>query len=134
MAINTAPSLNNSSAIPGPSTPIVPSSKAPPVIPRNPSSTIPSSTRPNSTSYPNSVSGSINNGSVAQASGSSSILSLGTSLSAASTGLSYTKSVYDKNLNRRAAEVSLSSFAFLFAETIQYLQKKSGGIQDLEGR
>lgn len=70
----------------------------------------------------------------AQVSGASSILSLGSTLSATGAGAYGGKTVYDKNLNRRAADVSLSSFAFLFAETIQYLQKKSGGIQDLEGR
>lgn len=43
-----------------------------------------------------------------------------------------TKSIYEKNLNRRAPDLSLSSFSFLFSEAIQYLQKQSSGIQDLE--
>lgn len=43
-------------------------------------------------------------------------------------------SKYDKNLNRRAADVSYSSFAFLFSEAVQYLQKQSSGVQDLEDK
>ncbi|CDO52051.1 hypothetical protein DV495_005191 [Geotrichum candidum] len=93
----------------GHSTPIVPSSKQPAVIPRTPSSTIPS-----------------------MRSAFSPAPSLA-SVSSASTSIS-TKSIYDKNLNRRAPEVSLSSFSFLFSEIIQNLQKKANGIQDLEKR
>lgn len=44
------------------------------------------------------------------------------------------KSIYTKNLNRRLPDLSLSSFSFLFSESIQYLQKKSNGIQDLEAK
>lgn len=44
-------------------------------------------------------------------------------------------SIYDKNLNKsRFAEVSGSSFAFLFSEIVQYTQKRVSGINDLERR
>lgn len=86
------------------SSPIVPSSKPPTSIPRNPSSTIPIAT-PGTPSNQHAPSLPLT-----------------------------TKSIYDKNLNRRSAEISLSSFAFLFSEMIQYFQKKSSGIQDLESR
>lgn len=96
-------------SIPGPSTPIIPSSRAPPAIPRTPSSTIP---------HP-----SINNNiSVHSSSVNSSSLSLRKA------------SIYEKNLHRKSIDVSISSYAFLFSEIIQYLQKKSTGIQDLERR
>lgn len=43
--------------------------------------------------------------------------------------------IYDRNLNKtRAAEVSLSAYAFLFSEMIQYTQKRVNGINDLEKR
>lgn len=43
------------------------------------------------------------------------------------------KSIYDRHLNRtQRSELSKSSFAFLFAEMIQYAQKQVAGIQDLE--
>lgn len=45
------------------------------------------------------------------------------------------KTIYDRNLNRtRTAELSRSSFAYLFAEMVAYAQKKVTGIQDLERR
>lgn len=92
-----------STAIPGPSTPIIPSSKAPPHIPRTPSSTLPHpSTTPKQSG--------INNSALRRS------------------------TIYDKNLHRKTGEVSLSAFAFLFSETIQYMQKQSSGIQDLERR
>lgn len=43
-------------------------------------------------------------------------------------------SKYDKNLNRKTSEVSNSAFAFLFAEMIQYTQRKAKGISDLEAK
>lgn len=43
--------------------------------------------------------------------------------------------IYDRNLNKtRTSEVSASAFAFLFAEIVQYTQKRVGGINDLERR
>ncbi|KAL1739203.1 NO signaling/Golgi transport ligand-binding domain-containing protein [Schizophyllum fasciatum] len=43
--------------------------------------------------------------------------------------------IYDRNLNKtRIAEVSLSAFAFLFSELVQYTQKRVSGINDLERR
>jgi len=48
---------------------------------------------------------------------------------------SRSKSLLERNLNRtKGAEVSLSSFSFLFSEMIQYAQKRVTGIQDLERR
>ncbi|OAJ36353.1 hypothetical protein BDV3_000989 [Batrachochytrium dendrobatidis] len=41
--------------------------------------------------------------------------------------------ILDRNLNRtRSSEVSLSAYAFLFSEMLQYAQKRVNGIQDLE--
>ncbi|EJD04413.1 TRAPP complex subunit trs31 [Fomitiporia mediterranea MF3/22] len=43
--------------------------------------------------------------------------------------------VYERNLNKtRTAEVSLSAYAFLFSEIVQYTQKRVSGISDLERR
>ena len=43
--------------------------------------------------------------------------------------------IYDRPLNKtRTAEVSASSFAFLFSEVVQYMQKRVSGIDDLERR
>ncbi|KAJ3576286.1 hypothetical protein NP233_g526 [Leucocoprinus birnbaumii] len=43
--------------------------------------------------------------------------------------------IYDRNLNKtRIAEVSASSFSFLFSEIVQYTQKRVSGINDLERR
>ena len=43
--------------------------------------------------------------------------------------------IYDRNLNKtRVAEVSLSAYAFLFSEIVQYTQKRVNGINDLEKR
>ena len=43
--------------------------------------------------------------------------------------------IYDRPLNKtRTAEVSASAFAFLFSETVQYMQKRVSGINDLERR
>jgi len=43
------------------------------------------------------------------------------------------KTIYDRHLNRtQRTELSKASFAFLFAEMIQYAQKQVSGIQDLE--
>lgn len=45
------------------------------------------------------------------------------------------KTIYDRNLNRsRNAELSRSSFAYLFMEMVTYAQKRVTGIQDLEKR
>eukprot|EP00842_Homolaphlyctis_polyrhiza_P003972 jgi/Hompol1/4576/HPOL_003721-RA len=41
--------------------------------------------------------------------------------------------ILERNLNKtKGAEVSLSAFAFLFSEMLQYAQKRVNGIQDLE--
>lgn len=41
--------------------------------------------------------------------------------------------IYDRNLNKtRGAEVSGAAFAFLFAEVVQYTQKRVSGINELE--
>ncbi|KAF9960837.1 TRAPP subunit trs31, partial [Modicella reniformis] len=41
--------------------------------------------------------------------------------------------ILDRPLNKtRGAEVSVSAFAFLFSEMLQYTQKRVHGIQDLE--
>ncbi|KZV74712.1 TRAPP I complex [Peniophora sp. CONT] len=43
--------------------------------------------------------------------------------------------IYDRPLNKaRAGEVSVSSFAFLFSEIVQYTQKRVAGISDFERR
>ncbi|KAF9513072.1 hypothetical protein BS47DRAFT_1344792 [Hydnum rufescens UP504] len=43
--------------------------------------------------------------------------------------------IYDRNLNKtRTAQVSLSAYAFLFSEIVQYTQKRVSGIGDLERR
>jgi trafficking protein particle complex subunit 5 len=45
------------------------------------------------------------------------------------------KSIYDRNLNRsRNAELSRSSFAFLFMEMVSYAHRRVKGIQDFEKR
>ncbi|KIY45264.1 TRAPP I complex [Fistulina hepatica ATCC 64428] len=43
--------------------------------------------------------------------------------------------IYDRSLTKpRISEVSLSAFAFLFSELVQYTQKRVSGINDLERR
>jgi len=43
--------------------------------------------------------------------------------------------IYERNLNKtRVAEVSASSFSFLFSEVVQYTQKRVSGVNDLEKR
>ena len=43
--------------------------------------------------------------------------------------------IYERNLNKsRTTEVSLSAFAFLYSEIVQYTQKRVNGIGDLERR
>ena len=43
--------------------------------------------------------------------------------------------IYDRILNKtRTAEVSLSAYAFLFSEIVQYTQKRVNGIGELERR
>ncbi|KAH3666437.1 hypothetical protein WICMUC_005705 [Wickerhamomyces mucosus] len=44
------------------------------------------------------------------------------------------KNIYDHSLSRRAPEVNLSSLAFLFSSIVDYSQKSSKGIQELEAR
>jgi hypothetical protein len=45
------------------------------------------------------------------------------------------KTIYDRHLNRsRTAELSKSSFAYLFGEMVTYAQRRVTGIQDLERR
>jgi len=43
-------------------------------------------------------------------------------------------SVYDRPLHKQRTEVSLSAFAFLFAEVVDYCLKKVGAMQELEER
>lgn len=43
-------------------------------------------------------------------------------------------SVYDRSIQRRRGEVSLSAFSLIFGEAIQYTQQKSKGVSELEGR
>ena len=43
-------------------------------------------------------------------------------------------SVLDKPMTKGRQEVSLSAYAFLFSEIVQYSQKRVSGIQDLEDR
>ncbi|KAK9481039.1 NO signaling/Golgi transport ligand-binding domain-containing protein [Lipomyces japonicus] len=40
--------------------------------------------------------------------------------------------IYDRNVNRRAPELALSSFAFLFSEIVHYSQKNVKGITEME--
>ncbi|KAK9378867.1 NO signaling/Golgi transport ligand-binding domain-containing protein [Kockiozyma suomiensis] len=42
--------------------------------------------------------------------------------------------VYDRNMNRRAPDLALSTFAFLFSEMVQYSQKNVKGVQEMENR
>ncbi|PAV21797.1 TRAPP complex subunit trs31 [Pyrrhoderma noxium] len=43
--------------------------------------------------------------------------------------------IYDRHLNKtRTTEVSLSAYAFLFSEIVQYTQRRVSGIADLERR
>lgn len=64
--------------------------------------------------------------------------SLSTTLATTSTGLripSNRKTIYDRNLNRsRNAELSRSSFAFLFMEMVSYAQRKIKSVSDFEKR
>mmetsp|Transcript_18226 Transcript_18226/g.41192 ORF Transcript_18226/g.41192 Transcript_18226/m.41192 type:complete len:191 (-) Transcript_18226:99-671(-) len=43
-------------------------------------------------------------------------------------------SIYDRSLQKPRSEVSLSAFAFLFSETVDYCLKKVGAMQELEDR
>jgi len=43
-------------------------------------------------------------------------------------------SIYDRNLNKKAPEISISSLSFLFCEIVNWAHKNSKGIQDLELR
>ena len=44
-------------------------------------------------------------------------------------------SILDRPLNKtRNSEVSLSAFAYLFSEMLQYAQKRASGIADLEAK
>ncbi|ANB13057.1 Trs31p [Sugiyamaella lignohabitans] len=119
-----------STALPGPSTPIVPSSRQPTGIPRTPSSTLPHP----STRSANSTSLLVRSGSGALGSAGSNT-TLHSNTSASSLIMSSKRiSKYDKNLSRKSTEVSLSSFAFIFSEAIQYMHKRATGIQDFENR
>ncbi|KAH3687718.1 hypothetical protein WICPIJ_001302 [Wickerhamomyces pijperi] len=44
------------------------------------------------------------------------------------------RNIYDHSLSRRAPEVNLSSLSYIFNVMIQYSQKNSKGIQELEGK
>lgn len=43
-------------------------------------------------------------------------------------------SIYDRSVQRKRGEVSLSAFSLVFGEAIQYAQQKSKGVSELEGR
>ncbi|CAH2355345.1 trafficking protein particle complex subunit 31 [[Candida] railenensis] len=43
-------------------------------------------------------------------------------------------SIYDRNINKKGLEISLSALSFLFCEIISWVQGQSKGIQDLEAR
>lgn len=43
-------------------------------------------------------------------------------------------SIYDRNLNKKTPEISVSSLSFLFCEIVNWSHKNSKGIQDLEQR
>lgn len=43
-------------------------------------------------------------------------------------------SIYDRNLNKKTPEISMSSLSFLFCEIVNWSHKNSKGIQDLELR
>lgn len=43
-------------------------------------------------------------------------------------------SVYDRNINKKSSEISLSSLSFLFCEIVNWAHTNSKGIQDLEQR
>lgn len=46
-----------------------------------------------------------------------------------------TTAIYERPLSKsRSAEVSLSAWAFLFSETIQYTQKRVSGVAEFEKR
>jgi len=46
-----------------------------------------------------------------------------------------TTTIYERNVNKtRTAEVSMSAWAFMFSEVVQYTQKRVSGIGDLERR
>lgn len=58
-----------------------------------------------------------------------------TALSTTTTNTKTRAAIYDRNLNKtRASQVSLSAYAFLFSEIVQYTQKRVSGIGDLERR
>ncbi|KAK7205282.1 transport protein particle subunit trs31 [Myxozyma melibiosi] len=42
--------------------------------------------------------------------------------------------IYDRNVNRRAPDLALSAFAFLFSEMVQYSQKNVKGVQEMENK
>lgn len=55
--------------------------------------------------------------------------------STASNSTKRSTTIYERNLNKtRNAEVSLSAWAFMFSEVVQYTQKRVSGIGDLERR
>lgn len=43
-------------------------------------------------------------------------------------------SIYDRNINRKSAEINLSSLSFLFCEIVNWAHRQSKGILDLELR
>ena len=43
-------------------------------------------------------------------------------------------SILDKSLSRGKQEVSLSAFALLFSETVQYCQARSDTVPELQGK
>lgn len=54
---------------------------------------------------------------------------------AAASSMKTKAAIFDRNLNRtKNNQVSLSAYAFLFSEVIQYTQKRVNGIGDLERR
>lgn len=65
---------------------------------------------------------------------SSSISSSNPVLSSTAVSTRRPASVYDRNVQRRRGDVSLSSFAYIFSEIIQYCHKQAKDIADLERR
>ncbi|KAK9468830.1 NO signaling/Golgi transport ligand-binding domain-containing protein [Lipomyces arxii] len=53
---------------------------------------------------------------------------------ASTTGSIRKATIYDRNVNRRAPELALATFSFLFSEMVQYSQKNVKGIQEMESK
>ncbi|KAG5360596.1 Transport protein particle subunit trs31 [Yarrowia sp. B02] len=126
----------------GPSTPIIPSSKGAPQIPRTPSSTLPHPTAAQSpASASSSTFPSALNPNAPPTNPAPDYPPQMTAPTTSSSSIRKPGSIYERNINRRTPEVSLNAFAFLFSELVQYLlrQRKeaganAGSLPDLETR